>query len=57
MTQRDSVILIPGTRKINNLLNNIGSIQVYLTKQELQQIAYIIANNSVAVPATPQKCL
>ncbi|XP_044500622.1 probable aldo-keto reductase 1 isoform X1 [Mangifera indica] len=46
--QGDDVAPIPGTTKINNLDNNIGSLRVKLTDEELEEISAAVPINEVA---------
>ncbi|XP_031265396.1 probable aldo-keto reductase 1 [Pistacia vera] len=46
--QGDDVAPIPGTTKISNLDNNIGSLRVKLTDEELEEISAAIPINEVA---------
>ncbi|KAJ4828584.1 hypothetical protein Tsubulata_019589, partial [Turnera subulata] len=45
--QGDDVVPIPGTTKLNNLDNNIGSLSVKLTKEELKEISDAVDVNEV----------
>lgn len=48
--QGDNVVPIPGTTKIKNLDNNIGSVHVRFTEQDLKEITDIVAIQDVAGP-------
>jgi aryl-alcohol dehydrogenase-like predicted oxidoreductase len=46
--QGDDVVPIPGTTKTKNLDNNIGSVNVRLTKEDVKELSHVIAINEVA---------
>ncbi|GAV92246.1 LOW QUALITY PROTEIN: Aldo_ket_red domain-containing protein, partial [Cephalotus follicularis] len=46
--QGDDVVPIPGTTKIKNLNNNIGSLKVKLTKEDLKEVSDVIPIHEVA---------
>lgn len=46
--QGEDVVPIPGTTKIKNLDNNIGSMRVRLTNEDLEEISAVIPINEVA---------
>ncbi|KAG5232625.1 perakine reductase [Salix suchowensis] len=48
INQGDDVVPIPGTTKIRNLDDNIGSLQVKLTKEDLKEISDAVPINEVA---------
>ncbi|XP_061945812.1 probable aldo-keto reductase 1 isoform X3 [Populus nigra] len=48
LNQGDDVVPIPGTTKIKNLYDNIGSLQVKLTKEDLKEISDAVPINEVA---------
>ncbi|XP_062002112.1 probable aldo-keto reductase 1 [Rosa rugosa] len=48
LSQGDGVVPIPGTTKINNLDENIGSLGVKLTEKDMKEISNIIPTNIVA---------
>ncbi|CAK7340949.1 unnamed protein product [Dovyalis caffra] len=48
LNQGDDVVPIPGTTKIKNLDDNIGSLQVKLTKDDLKEISDAVPMNEVA---------
>ncbi|KDP23654.1 hypothetical protein JCGZ_23487 [Jatropha curcas] len=48
LQQGDGVVPIPGTTKIKNLVENIGSLKVKLTEEELQEIAAAVPVEEVA---------
>nr|XP_010906466.1 perakine reductase [Elaeis guineensis] len=50
--QGNDVVPIPGTTKIKNLDDNIGSLKVELTKEELKEISTAFPANEVAGPRT-----
>ncbi|XP_038716380.1 perakine reductase-like [Tripterygium wilfordii] len=53
--QGDDVAPIPGTTKIKNLDNNIGSVNVKLTKEDLNEICDAIPIHEVAGPREPEQ--
>lgn len=48
INQGDDVVPIPGTTKIKNLDDNVGSLQVKLTKEDLKEISDAVPINEVA---------
>ncbi|PRQ41851.1 putative perakine reductase [Rosa chinensis] len=48
LTQGEDVVPIPGTTKIKNLDDNIGSLRVKLTKEDIEEISDKISINTVA---------
>ncbi|XP_011004263.1 PREDICTED: probable aldo-keto reductase 1 [Populus euphratica] len=48
LNQGDDVVPIPGTTKIKNMYDNIGSLQVKLTKEDLKEISDAVPINEVA---------
>ncbi|XP_008796760.1 probable aldo-keto reductase 1 [Phoenix dactylifera] len=50
--QGNDVVPIPGTTKIKNLDDNIGSLKVKLTKEDLKEISTALPANEVAGPRT-----
>lgn len=46
--QGDDIVPIPGTTKVKNLYNNIGSVTLKLTKDDLEEISEAIPNDDVA---------
>ncbi|XP_015888116.3 perakine reductase [Ziziphus jujuba] len=46
--QGKDIIPIPGTTKVHNLVNNIGSLAVKLTEEDLQEISDAVPVNEVA---------
>ncbi|CAI9770410.1 unnamed protein product [Fraxinus pennsylvanica] len=48
--QGDDIVPIPGTTKIKNLHENIGSVKVKLTKDDLKEICDAVPINEVAGP-------
>ncbi|KAJ0013982.1 hypothetical protein Pint_20522 [Pistacia integerrima] len=48
LEQGDDVVPIPGTTKIKNLENNIGSLLVKLTKEDLKEISDAVPIDEVA---------
>lgn len=46
--QGDDVAPIPGTTKIGNLDNNIGSLEVKLTKEEMKEISDAVSSEDVS---------
>ncbi|KAH7571915.1 hypothetical protein ACOSP7_014814 [Xanthoceras sorbifolium] len=46
--QGDDVVPIPGTTKIKNLDNNIGSLKLKLTNEDLEEISAVVPINKVA---------
>ncbi|CAI9770415.1 unnamed protein product [Fraxinus pennsylvanica] len=55
--QGDDVVPIPGTTKIKNLHENIGSVKVKLTKDDLKEICDAVPVNEVAGIKTPTEAL
>ncbi|XP_022856356.1 perakine reductase-like [Olea europaea var. sylvestris] len=55
--QGDDVVPIPGTTKIKNLHENIGSVKVKLTKDDLKEISDAVPVNEVAGIKTPTEAL
>ncbi|XP_038716379.1 perakine reductase-like [Tripterygium wilfordii] len=53
--QGDDVAPIPGTTKVKNLDNNIGSLNVKLTKEDLNEICDVIPIEEVAGPRVHEK--
>jgi aryl-alcohol dehydrogenase-like predicted oxidoreductase len=45
--QGDDVVPIPGTTKVKNLKDNIGSVRVKLTKEEVQEISDAVPINEI----------
>ncbi|XP_024439511.1 probable aldo-keto reductase 1 isoform X1 [Populus trichocarpa] len=54
INQGDDVVPIPGTTKIKNLYDNVGSLQVKLTKEDLKEISDAVPINEVAGVRSPQ---
>ncbi|XP_059651060.1 perakine reductase-like [Cornus florida] len=52
--QGDDIVPIPGTTKIKNLDDNIGSVRVNLTKDDVKDISDAVPINEVAGPAAPE---
>nr|POF26685.1 putative aldo-keto reductase 1 [Quercus suber] len=46
--QGDDIVAIPGTTKIKNLENNIGSLKVKLTEEDLKEISDAVPMEEVA---------
>ncbi|XP_002517065.3 perakine reductase isoform X2 [Ricinus communis] len=46
--QGDDIVPIPGTTKVKNLDNNIGSLAVKLTKEDLEEISSSVQANEVS---------
>ncbi|XP_004304746.1 PREDICTED: probable aldo-keto reductase 1 [Fragaria vesca subsp. vesca] len=53
LTQGDDVVPIPGTTKLKNLDDNIGSLGVKLTKADMKEISDKISINAVAGKNAP----
>ncbi|KAM4119477.1 hypothetical protein ACJW30_03G062600 [Castanea mollissima] len=48
LRQGDDIVAIPGTTKIQNLENNIGSLKVKLTEEDLKEISEAVPTEEVA---------
>ncbi|KAK9069950.1 hypothetical protein SSX86_010348 [Deinandra increscens subsp. villosa] len=55
--QGNDVVPIPGTTKIKNLQDNIGSVDVKLTKEEVQEIGNAVPSDEVAGSKTTEALL